>query len=120
VIEYYRRETEEMQQEIRLSREQLGKVRLSPDTAGRGLALVERLAVSSHRAVVSLLEGGRAHAAAAGREEVLEEDLRALAPLALRMRHSSFMEDYAARVEQEDEHLEQAMAEAFSPKPPPP
>ncbi len=117
VIEYYRGETEEMQAEIRISREQLGKVRLSAETGAQGLALVERLAVRSHRAVLSLLEGARAHAAAAGREEVVEEDLRALAPLVLRMRHSAFMEEYGARVEEEDERLGKVMAEVFPPRP---
>ncbi|MGA2110546.1 MAG: magnesium chelatase [Anaerolineales bacterium] len=117
VIEYYRRETEEIQEEIRISREQLGKVRLSAETGAQGLALVERLAVRSHRAVLSLLEGARAHAAAAGREEVVEEDLRALAPLVLRMRHSAFMEEYGARVEEEDERLGKVMAEVFPPRP---
>lgn len=113
VIEYYRRETEEMQEEIRASREKLGKVELRKEVAAKGLALIERLAISSHRAAVSLLEGARAHAAAAGREEVAEEDLRALAPLVLRMRRSAFIEEYATRLDEEDERLGNLMAEVL-------
>jgi magnesium chelatase subunit I len=113
VIEYYRQETEEMQEEIRLSRERLIGVGLSRERADKGLALIERLAISSHRAVLSLLEGARAHAAAAGREEVGDEDLRALAPLVLRMRRSTFIEEYATRIDEEDHRLESLMGELF-------
>jgi magnesium chelatase subunit I len=56
--------------------------------------LVQKLGVDSLRAELTWFEAARAYAAADGRPEVITADLRAVAPMSLRLRRSQFMADY--------------------------
>ena len=101
----YSLETEQARQEIRKARELLPQVVLTEPAAKAGLAWVEALKIDSLRAEITLFEAGRAYAARDGRLEVSPEDLRTVAPLALRMRRSTFMETFFQQQDQEDREL---------------
>lgn len=90
----YSEETATVQDEIQAARDLLPKVRLPDEVARRGLAFIDRLHIDSLRAEITLFETARAFAAADGRESVSLDDLREVAPLALRVRRSNFMTEY--------------------------
>jgi len=90
----YANETAVVQDEIQAARDLLPEVRLPDEVARRGLAFIDRLHIDSLRAEITLFETARAFAAADGRDAVSPEDLREVAPLALRVRRSNFMTEY--------------------------
>lgn len=99
--------TAEMREEIALARELVGSVVLSPEAQSAGLELVNRLQLDSHRAEYTMFESARAHAAADGRTVADIRDIRATAPLALRLRRSQFMSDFFEKQAAEDETISQ-------------
>ncbi|MCX7789483.1 MAG: ATP-binding protein, partial [Chloroflexaceae bacterium] len=84
----YAAQTAALAEEVETARAILPHVSVSPALEEAALALVQELRIPSHRAEIALLEGARARAAADFRNQVSAEDLRRVAPLALRMRHS--------------------------------
>jgi magnesium chelatase subunit I len=89
--------SEEMQAaaaEIRSAREQVRKVSLPDNIANPAIELVQRMGIDSLRAEITWFESARAYAAADGRTEVTMDDLKAVAPMALRLRRSPFMSEY--------------------------
>jgi magnesium chelatase subunit I len=90
----YASETAIVNNEIQAARDLLPRVSLPDEVARRGLAFIDRLQIDSLRAEITLFETARAFAAADGRESVTLEDLREVAPLALRVRRSNFMTEY--------------------------
>lgn len=94
--------TTEVREEIALARELLDVVTISPEAQKVGLELITKLKLDSHRAEYTMFEAARAHAAADGRELAGVRDIRSVAPLALRQRHSQFMTDFFERQQQED------------------
>ena len=52
------------------------------------------MGIDSLRAEITWFESARAYAAADGRDEVTMDDLIAVAPMALRLRRSQFMNEY--------------------------
>jgi magnesium chelatase subunit I len=69
------------------------------------LRLIQRLNIDSLRAEITLFEAARAYTVAEGRREVTTEDIVAVAPLALRLRRSSFMTEYLAAQQTEDHEI---------------
>jgi magnesium chelatase subunit I len=67
--------------------------------------------LDSLRAEITLFEAARAYAAADAREEVTEDDLRTVAPMALRLRRSTYIDQYLADQNTETELLESALDE---------
>lgn len=98
-------------EEIQASREKITDIDLPENIAQTGLELIEKLEVDSLRAEITLFEAARAHAAADARELVTLEDLRTIAPMALRLRRSSFIDQYIADQSSETEDLEKAISE---------
>jgi len=90
----YAQETQLLRGEIQTSRNKLRKVELPEEVAKRGLDLIESMKIDSLRAELTLFEAARAHALADARMEVTEDDLRVVAPMALRLRRSNFIDDY--------------------------
>jgi magnesium chelatase subunit I len=80
--------------EIRMAREQVRQVVLPDAVANPAIELVQRMGIDSLRAEITWFESARAYAAADGRTEVTTEDLKAVAPMALRLRRSQFMNEY--------------------------
>jgi magnesium chelatase subunit I len=101
-IEYYREETETIRAEVLAARNRLAGVQLAPETVRCGLEAIQKLGISSLRGTSVLFEAARAYAAADGRDRADPTDLNAVATLALRMRRSNFMDQYASDQEQED------------------
>jgi magnesium chelatase subunit I len=94
-------ETETAAAEIAEARKRLTKVTLPDSVLAAGLQWIEALKIDSHRAEMTLFEAGRAYAAADNRLEVSMDDLRAVAPMALRLRQTDLaVEFYAAQAEE--------------------
>ncbi len=104
-IAQYAEETAALQAEIQAARQRLSQVTISDHIAIQGARWVNQLGIASLRAEITLFEAARALAAADARLEVTLDDLRQVAPLALRFRRSTFMQDYAAQREEEDQLL---------------
>ncbi len=102
-------------EEIILARELLKETELSDEAVEVGLHLVGALGIDSHRAEYAMFEAARAHAAADGRDLADVEDVRAVAPMALRQRRSEFMEQFFRQQLAEDaailEHIDALVAE---------
>jgi magnesium chelatase subunit I len=83
----------------------LPSVELSKEAQTVGLQLVQELNIHSHRAEFTMFESARAYAAADARTVATADDLRVVAPMALRMRRSQFMDDFFAAQQVEDEQI---------------
>ena len=76
-----------------------------PDKIAKpAIKLIHKLGIDSLRAEIAWFEAARAYTAADGRLKVTSEDLRAVAPMTLRLRRSAFMAEYFNN--QEEEELE--------------
>jgi magnesium chelatase subunit I len=87
-------EMEAAASEIQAARERVKKVILPDAVANPAIELVQKMGIDSLRAEITWFEAGRAYASADGREEVTLDDLKAVAPMALRLRRSQFMSEY--------------------------
>ena len=112
----YNAATQLFREEIQASRETLPSVELPEEIAEMGLKLIEKLELDSLRAEITLFEAARAHAAADARESVTAGDLRVVAPMALRLRRSTYIDQYIADQSSETELLEEAVNELFPPE----
>lgn len=110
-IHAYAEETYDAREDVIAARELLSEVVLSEEAIALGLDLIEGLTVDSHRAEFSMFEAARAHAAADGRAEANIDDIRAVAPMALRQRRSQFMDNFFAAQSTEDEQIHALMNE---------
>lgn len=117
VISRYATETEIARHEIQAARDLLPQVTLSEEAARIGLALVEALKIDSLRAEITLFESARAYAAADARLIVNADDIRQVAPMALRLRRSSFMQEYFAQQEVEDQEISTVINNVIAPAP---
>lgn len=95
-------ETARLRQEIAAAREILPHVTVPPPAEEFALRCIQELKIPSHRAEIALLEAARARAAADYRVEVSPDDVRTIAPLALRQRRSRPIEEYAGQMASED------------------
>ncbi len=91
--------------EIVEARQRLPRVSIPSELEQQAVRWIQRLGIESSRAEVALLEAARAYAAVDGRESVTLEDLRAVAPMALRQRRSAFITAFIARQEEEDREI---------------
>jgi magnesium chelatase subunit I len=80
--------------EIRAARELVRKVVIPDPVANPAIQLVQKMGIDSLRAEITWFESARAYAAADARQEVTVDDLKAVAPMALRLRRSQFMSEY--------------------------
>lgn len=87
-------EMEAAAEEIRGAREGMKNVAIPDAVANPAIALVQKMGIDSLRAEITWFESARAYAAADGRNEVTNDDLKVVAPMALRLRRSAFMNDY--------------------------
>ena len=106
VVLEYANDTKLAQAEIQIARDIVTRVTIPEQVSKQGLDLIRQLRVDSLRAEITLFEAARAYAALDGREQVDEEDLRAIAPMALRMRRSTFMEKYLTEQTEEDTEIQ--------------
>lgn len=102
----YADQTALLQEEVAMAREILPHVLVPSSVQLLAMALVQELQIPSHRAEIALLEAARARAAADFRGTVVFEDIERMAPLTLRMRRSTMLDEYAAQVAQENEAIQ--------------
>ncbi|NIM92660.1 MAG: magnesium chelatase [Anaerolineales bacterium] len=100
--------------ELETARNTIDKVKLTPEAENFGLNLIQGLGVESLRAEITLFEAARAYAIADGREEASAEDISLIAPMAIRLRRSSFIKDYLTSQSQEEEELDKLMLDMSS------
>jgi magnesium chelatase subunit I len=118
MIAQFGAELEAVAAEIRSARERVGRVKLPDQVANPAIQLVQRMGIDSLRAEITWFEAGRAHAAADGRDEVTFDDLKAVAPMTLRLRRSSFMNEYF-KGQQGEEREMRVLLEGFGKRRPP-
>jgi len=109
----YAPSTRLFKEEIQSSREKMTEIELPENVAQTGLELIGNLELDSLRAEITLFEAARAHAAADSREKVTIEDLKVVVPMALRLRKSTFIDEYIADQSSELEILENAIQDCF-------
>jgi magnesium chelatase subunit I len=100
----YADDTKIAQAEIQVARDMLPQVKIPQKVIDKGLDLIHALNIDSLRAEITLFEGIRAFAALDNRTIAEATDLQTIAPMALRMRRSEFIEKYLD--EQSDEQQE--------------
>ena len=105
VILEYNNETQIAQAEIQLARDILPNVKIPDNVSNLALELIHQLKIDSLRAEVTLFEAARAYAALDGRMEVVTEDIHVIAPMALRMRRSPFIEKYLSEQSLEEDEI---------------
>lgn len=94
--------TAETREDIILARELLKETTIADEALEIGLTLVQDLDIDSHRAEYTMFEAARAHAAADGRDVATVNDIRTVAPMALRQRRSQFMVNFFEGQHEED------------------
>ncbi|MDZ4764957.1 MAG: ATP-binding protein [Chloroflexota bacterium] len=97
--------TAETRDEVLDARDILKTTTLDDDAVQIGLALIQALDIDSHRAEYTMFEAARAHAAADGRDKATVNDVRAVAPMALRQRRSEFMVNFYDSQRAEDNQI---------------
>ncbi len=102
-IKQWEMATAATREEILLARELLKETTLADEAIDLGLELVQRLEIDSHRAEFTMFEAARAYAASDGRDMATVNDVRAVAPMALRQRRSPFMVNFFESQHEEDD-----------------
>ena len=93
-------------EEVAAARKRLARVTFAGGVQAEGLRWIQELKIDSHRAEMTLFEAGRAMAAADSRLEVSLDDLRRVAPLALRQRQTDFGTRYFASQAEEENQIQ--------------
>lgn len=99
-------ESEAAAAEVSEARKRLPKVSIGPDVEKAGIRWIDAMKIDSHRAEMTLFEAARALAAADGRLEVTLDDLRTVAPMALRQRQTETASDYFSTQKKEDKKIQ--------------
>jgi len=105
MIAQFSDEIQAASEEIQAARQRLREVAIPDTVANPAIKLVQKMGIDSLRAEITWFESGRAYAAADGRTKVTHDDLRTVAPMALRLRRSAFMTEYINNQQSEEEEL---------------
>ena len=109
----YGDETKIAQAEIQISRQLLPEVKIPESISNQGLELIQALKVDSLRAEITLFEGVRAFAALDNRKVAAAGDLQIIAPMALRMRRSDFIQKYLSDQSLEEKEINKVVKETL-------
>jgi len=109
VISQYAVETQMVQSEVQTARDLLPYVQVENEIARQGIELIQQFHIDSLRSEITLFEAARALAAADARKTITIEDVRAVAPMALRLRRSPYMQEYLAQHAEEEKDLSTAL-----------
>jgi magnesium chelatase subunit I len=104
-VAQYSYETEMASEEIQAARNLLPQVEIPHEVELAGTRLIQQLGIDSLRAEITLFEAARAYAAADARKQVKMDDLKVVAPMALRLRQSPFMIKYFQQQREEEIQL---------------
>lgn len=116
VIREFSAATALVRDELQAARDALPKVALTPAAERFGLQLIKQMGIESLRAEMTLFEAARAHAVADGRSKASPKDVRAVAPMAIRLRRSSFMQDFFKAQDQEQREMDSLLKDLSSRK----
>ncbi|MCD6474710.1 MAG: ATP-binding protein [Anaerolineaceae bacterium] len=116
VLVEYEQDTILAREEIIAAKNKLNEVVVPSDVGKIGLNLIHDMKITSLRAEITLFEAARAYAAADGRITVSIEDVAFVAPMALRMRQSKFINSFFEKHQKQDNHLSQLL-ESITSKP---
>lgn len=105
----YSQETDLISAEIQSSRQLLPGVVLPDHLAHFAIRLVQEMGIDSLRAEITWFEAARGLAAADSRTQVIWEDLLKVAPMALRMRRSKFIQDYFSKQQDEENEMKKLL-----------
>lgn len=105
MIAQFAEEIQAASEEIQAARQRLRDVTIPDKIANPAIKLVQKMGIDSLRAEITWFEAGRAYTAADGRTEVTFDDLKTVAPMALRLRRSAFMTEYINTQQGEEEEL---------------
>lgn len=92
--------------DIEAARDILPDVKLTKQVEKAGMRWIQALQIESQRAEITLFEAARAYTAADERKSVKLNDLRTVAPMALRHRHSTFISNYLTNQSEEDKRIQ--------------
>jgi magnesium chelatase subunit I len=109
MIAQWLEETELAAEEVNRARQALPTVSLDQKAAEVGLELIRLLGLQSHRAEYTLFEAARSLAAIDGRSVATVTDLSVVAPMALRLRRSSYMQEFIENQAKEDREIQAAL-----------
>jgi magnesium chelatase subunit I len=109
VVDLYAEETMLARDEVQSARDLLSEVELPIEVAQVGLNLIKDFGIASLRAEITLFEAARALAAADNRIKVTIDDLRQVAPMALRLRRSKFIKEYFKDQTSEEDEIAKAL-----------
>ncbi len=110
----YAENTEMARDEVQSARELLPSVKIPSEVEKAGANLIQRLGIDSLRAEITMFEAARAYAAADARTEVSLEDIKIVAPMALRLRQSTFMIKYFNDQSEEERRLDHALKDIMN------
>jgi magnesium chelatase subunit I len=113
VMKEYSYETSTAQVEVQIARDILPEVKLPDKLTDQGLELIRSLNIDSLRAEITLFEATKAIAALDNRKVATQEDFQVIAPMALRMRRSGFIETYLSDQTKEEVEIRQAVKQTL-------
>ena len=101
----YENETKIAQAEIQIARDILPDIKIPQRMINQGLELIHSLGINSLRAEITLFEAIRAFAALDNRKAAKAEDLNIIAPMALRLRRTEFIDKYLSEQSDEEQDI---------------
>ena len=105
MIAQFAEEIQAASEEVQAARQRLREVTIPDKVANPAIKLVQKMGIDSLRAEITWFESARAYAAADGRTEVTNGDLKTVASMALRLRRSPFMTEYISNQQGEEQEL---------------
>jgi magnesium chelatase subunit I len=114
LVQQYEYETRIAQNEIQVARDKLSEVEIPDGVADSVLELIQLLKIDSLRAEITLFEAARAFAALDNRRSVTAEDIQIIAPIALQLRRSGYMEKYLEDRTSEGKEITHAVNSIFN------
>lgn len=98
--------TEQIRLELESARANIEAVEISSRAQQFALGMIKELGIHSLRAELTLFEAARSHAIADGRMKAKVDDIQRVAPMTLRLRRSSYIEEYLSIQEIEDKEIQ--------------
>ena len=108
-IQIYRDENNTARQEIENARKFVWKVKIDPNIAKFGIELIKDLNIHSLRAELTLFEAAKALAATENRDQITTEDIKSIAPIALRLRRSNYITNFIESNEAENDEINSSL-----------
>jgi len=113
VIARFARDSEQVCFEIQTARELLPTVEIPDQVARVGIHLIQSLGIPSIRSEITLFESARAYAAMDSRRITTLDDLKAVVPMALRLRRSKFIDEFLSAQDKEESELQNQIDRVF-------